>query len=62
MRARIVAVVSALKGVTDQLLEIIEAIDPNTPTPVKDHLIRLGEEQSTRLVSSALNLIGIKSE
>ena len=47
---------------TDQLLEITEAIDHNTPPSVKDHIIRLGEEQSTRLVSSALNLIGIPSE
>lgn len=59
---QVVAVVSALKGVTDQLLEITEAIDQNTPPSVKDHIIRLGEEQSTRLLSSALNLIGIPSE
>lgn len=59
---KVVVVVSALKGVTDQLLEATEAIDPNTPVSVKDHIIRLGEEQSTRLVSSALNLIGIESE
>ena len=58
----VVVVVSALKGVTDQLLAVTEAIDPNTPTSVKDHIIRLGEEQSTRLVSSALNLIGVESE
>ena len=59
---RVVVVVSALKGVTDQLLTVTEAIDPNTPTYVKDHIIRLGEEQSTRLVSSALNLFGVESE
>jgi aspartate kinase len=59
---KVVVVVSALKGVTDQLLDATEAIDPNTPTSVKDHIIRLGEEQSTRLVSSALSLIGVESE
>lgn len=59
---RVVVVVSALKGVTDQLLDATEAIDPNTPVSVKDHIIRLGEEQSTRLVSSALNLLGVESE
>ncbi len=59
---RVVVVVSALKGVTDHLLEATEAIDPNTPTSVIDHIIRLGEEQSTRLVSSALNLLGVESE
>ncbi len=59
---RVVVVVSALKGVTDQLLDATDAIHPNTPTSVKDHIIRLGEEQSTRLVSSALNLLGVESE
>lgn len=59
---RVVVVVSALKGVTDQLLDATDAIHPNTPVSVKDHIIRLGEEQSTRLVSSALNLIGVESE
>ena len=59
---RVVAVVSALKGVTDQLLEITGAISHKTPPSVIDHIIRLGEEQSTRLVSSALNLIGVPSE
>lgn len=59
---RVVVVVSALKGVTDQLLDATDAIDPNTPISVKDHIIRLGEEQSTRLVSSALNLLGVESE
>jgi len=59
---KVVAVVSALKGVTDQLLDATQAINPNTPISVKDHIIRLGEEQSTRLVASALNLIGVPSE
>ena len=59
---RVVVVVSALKGVTDQLLDATDAIHSNTPTSVKDHIIRLGEEQSTRLMSSALNLLGVESE
>ena len=59
---RVVAVVSALKGETDRLLEITNAISHKTPPSVKDHIIRLGEEQSTRLLSSALNLIGVPSE
>lgn len=59
---RVVVVVSALKGVTDQLLDATDAIHPNMPPSVKDHIIRLGEEQSTRLVSSALNLMGVESE
>lgn len=58
---RVVVVVSALKGVTDQLIEATNAIDPHTPRSVQDHIIRLGEEQSTRLFTSALELMGIPS-
>ena len=59
---RVVVVVSALKGVTDQLIEATESINPNTPRFVQDHIIRLGEEQSTRLFTSALELMGVPSE
>jgi len=59
---RVVVVVSALKGVTDQLLEATESINQNTPRFVQDHIIRLGEEQSTRLFTSALELMGVPSE
>ncbi len=55
-------VVSALKGVTDKLLDVTKAISPDIPESVKDHIIRLGEEQSTRLISSALSLIGVDSK
>jgi aspartate kinase len=59
---RMVVVVSALKGVTDQLIEATESINPNTPKFVQDHIIRLREEQSTRLFTSALELLGVSSE
>ena len=59
---RVVVVVSALKGVTDQLIEATDSINPHTPRFVKDHIIRLGEEQSTRLFTSALELIGVPCE
>ena len=59
---RVVVVVSALKGVTDQLIKASEAINPRIPQSVQDHIIRLGEEQSTRLFASALELIGVPSE
>ena len=59
---RVVVVVSALKGVTDQLIEATESINPHTPRFVQDHIIRLGEEQSTRLFTSALELMGVPSK
>ncbi|MCW4011659.1 MAG: hypothetical protein NWF07_01565 [Candidatus Bathyarchaeota archaeon] len=59
---RVVVVVSALKGATDKLIEAATAIHPNVPRSVQDHIIRLGEEQSTRLFASALELIGIRAE
>ena len=59
MGSRIVVVVSALKGVTDQLLGAAEAISPETPLEVIDHIIGLGEEQSVRLMASAMRAIGI---
>jgi aspartate kinase len=59
---KVVVVVSALKGVTDQLIEATKAINPEAPRSVQDHIIRLGEEQSTRLFTSALELIGIQAE
>ena len=56
---RIVVVVSALKGFTDELLSAAEAISPNTPPDVIDHIIGLGEEQSVRLMAAALRTIGV---
>lgn len=56
---RAVVVVSALKGATDQLLAAAEAISPDTPLDVVDHIIGLGEEQSVRLMVSALKSVGV---
>lgn len=55
----IVVVVSAIKGVTDMLLSAAEAISPNTPPDVIDHIIGLGEEQSVRLMTAALRSVGV---
>jgi aspartate kinase len=55
----VVVVVSALKGVTDQLLGVAEDISPDTPRDVIDHIIGLGEEQSARLMASALKGMGV---
>ena len=55
----VVVVVSALRGVTDQLLSVAEDISPDTPRDVIDHIIGLGEEQSARLMASALKGMGV---
>lgn len=59
---RVVVVVSALRGATDKLFEASTAIHPDVPRSIQDHILRLGEEQSTRLFASALELTGIRAE
>jgi aspartate kinase len=56
---RLVLVVSAMKGVTDQLLSAAKEIGPGTPREVIDQIIGLGEEQSVRLMASALKSLGV---
>jgi aspartate kinase len=56
---RLVLVVSAMKGVTDQLLSAAKEIGPDTPREVVDQIIGLGEEQSVRLMVSALRSLGV---
>jgi aspartate kinase len=58
---QIVVVVSALRGVTDQLLSVAKNISENIPQDVIDHIIGLGEEQSVRLMVSALKHMGVKA-
>lgn len=57
----LVLVVSAMKGMTDKLMEAANEISPNTPLEVIDHIIGLGEEQSVRLVASALKGMGVEA-
>jgi aspartate kinase len=57
--SRVVVVVSAIKGVTDQLLSVAATISPDTPLDVIDHIIGLGEELSVRLMASALKSLGV---
>ena len=57
--SRMVIVVSAMKGVTDELLSAAGEISPDTPRDVVDHIIGLGEEQSVRLMASALKSLGV---
>jgi aspartate kinase len=56
---RVVAVVSAIKGTTDKLLNISDEISSDIPSSVIDEIIRLGEEQSARLLTATLKLIGV---
>ena len=56
---RLVLVVSAMKGVTDKLLSAAKEISPDTPREVIDQIIGLGEEQSVRLMVSALKSLGV---
>jgi len=55
----LVLVVSAMKGMTDRLLEAAREISLETPLEVIDRIIGLGEEQSVRLVASALKGMGV---
>ncbi len=57
--SRMVIVVSAMKGVTNKLLSAAGEISPDTPRDVVDHIIGLGEEQSVRLMASALKSMGV---
>jgi aspartate kinase len=57
----LVVVVSAIKGVTDQLLSAAATISDDTPLDVVDHIIGLGEEQSVRLMASALRSQGVEA-
>lgn len=54
-----VVVVSAIKGFTDRLMEIAYSISSDMPLETVDHILRLGEEQSTRLLTSALKLMDV---
>jgi aspartate kinase len=57
----LIIVISALKGVTDQLLTVASKISRDTPLDVIDHVIGLGEEQSVRLMTSTLKSLGVES-
>ncbi|MEM0117151.1 MAG: aspartate kinase [Conexivisphaerales archaeon] len=56
-----VVVVSALKGVTDQLVHLAKSVDPAIDPEVLDELLASGEKTSARLFSAALSAQGVKS-
>lgn len=57
----IVVVVSAMKGVTDQLLVLSKKVNPEMDSALIDELISSGERTSARLMAGALSGHGVKS-
>lgn len=59
---QVVAVVSAMYGMTDRLLERARAVCPDPPLPSLDLLLATGELQSAALLAMALHREGISAE
>ena len=57
----VVVVVSAMKGVTDQLIALSKKIDPAMEAARMDELLSSGEKTSARLMASALASRGVRS-
>lgn len=58
----VVVVVSAMRGVTDSLLSLSKALDPNVPGSVLDEVLSEGERQSARLFAASLAAHGVSVE
>ena len=58
---KVVAVVSAMSGVTDGLLKMAHELTPNPSERELDVLVSTGEQQSIALVAMALQDIGVSS-
>jgi aspartate kinase len=57
----IVVVVSAMKGVTSDLISLSKRVNPNISPSMLDDFLALGEKTSTRLFASALEANGLNS-
>jgi len=57
----VVVVVSALKGVTDQLINLAKSVDPQIEPQLLDELLASGEKTSSRLFAAALSAQGVKA-
>ncbi|MGA2198369.1 MAG: aspartate kinase [Nitrososphaerales archaeon] len=57
----VVVVVSAMKGVTDQLIALSKKVDPAMEASLMDELLSSGEKTSARLMAAALAGHGIMS-
>src|SRR5215831_15919554 len=55
---RVVAVISAMAGVTDQLIKLAKAVSPNPTERELDILLATGEQASTALTAMAVNALG----
>lgn len=53
------AVVSAPKGMTDRLVELVDGVDPPVPPAVRSELVAFGERVSARLLTAALRGLGV---
>ncbi|MEE8239210.1 MAG: hypothetical protein V3R13_03900, partial [Nitrososphaerales archaeon] len=51
---RIVVVVSALKGITDNLLNLSMKLNPQVPLKLMDEILAMGEKTSVRIFTNAL--------
>ncbi|MCX8201792.1 MAG: aspartate kinase, partial [Candidatus Caldarchaeum sp.] len=56
---KVAVVVSALKGVTDDLLKSAQRINPDAPPDLLDELLAMGESTSARLFPLALKKKGV---
>jgi aspartate kinase len=55
---RVVAVISAMAGVTDQLIKLAKAVSPHPTEREFDLLLATGEQASTALIAMAVNALG----
>ncbi len=56
----VVVVVSAMKGVTDQLLALSKKVNPDIAPSMLDEVLSLGEKTSARLVAAALAAVQLE--
>ncbi|MEM2555620.1 MAG: aspartate kinase [Candidatus Caldarchaeum sp.] len=56
---RVAVVVSALKGVTDELLRSAQRLNPDAPPSLLDEVLAMGERTSARLFALALKRFGV---
>ncbi|MEM1944209.1 MAG: hypothetical protein QXX57_00510, partial [Nitrososphaerota archaeon] len=57
----VLVVVSALRGVTDELLRTAQRLNPDTPPELMDEVLAMGERTSARLFTIALSKAGLES-
>ena len=58
---RVVCVVSAMSGVTDNLIKLAKAVAPNPTEREMDMLLATGEQTTTALTAMAINAMGKKA-